>query len=335
VKIRPPVKNVSLYILTRAGKLAAILVVVCLAAFLLTQASPVDPVRAYIGADMLLVGPAQQKIIAEKWGLDRPLGEKLFSWFTNLLKGDFGVSMIYNDAVSSVIAKRFTASLALMLTAWLLSGVIGFFLGLVSGAYAGGAAARVIDLYSYTLASTPAFWLGIVLLTFFSVTLGWTPVGGATPFGILPEEATFWQWLHHLLLPALTLSLVSVANVTLHTKEKVAELMRSDFVTGAVARGERKSGVILHHVARNALLPAVSLQFASIAEIFGGSVLVEQVFSYPGLGKATVEAGVRGDVPLLLGITIFSTIFIFCGNTIADLIYRAVDPRLRSQGGGR
>jgi peptide/nickel transport system permease protein len=170
--------------------------------------------------------------------------------------------------------------------------------------------------------------MGMVLLSIFSVSLGITPICGAYPPGISSSEATVWQYILHLLLPAATLSLIGIAQIALHTREKMIDAMNSNYALFAIAQGNSRVGVALHHALRNVALPAITLQFASLGELFGGSVLAEQVFSYPGLGKATVEAGVRGDIPLLLGIALFSALFVFVGNTIADLLYFRLDPRI-------
>ncbi len=309
-------------------RMLVLLGLVSLFSFILVANSPIDPVDAYIGADMMLVGDAQRALIAEKWGLNRPLHERFFSWAGQVVRGDLGHSTVYNEPVSRVIVKRFQNSLALMGTAWLLSGFIGFVAGVVAGVWEGRFIDRVIRIYALTLASTPAFWLGIVLLVIFSVQLGWTPLCGAAPPGMDPNAITFAQRVHHLILPALTLSIIGIAAIAMHTREKVIEAMQSDYVLFARAQGEGTFGLIVHHVLRNAALPAITLQFASLGELFGGSVLAEQVFAYPGLGRATVAAGIRGDVPLLLGIVLFTTLFVSMGNALADLLYRVVDPRI-------
>ncbi len=309
-------------------KLFIVLSLVSVFSFVIVQHSPINPVNAYVGADMLLISTAQKELIAKKWGLDQPPLTRFFHWISQLAKGDFGVSMVYNEPVINVIGRRFMVSIWLMLIAWVLSGVIGFFLGILSGMYNGSVTDRIIVLYSYTIASTPTFWLGIILLMVFSVYLGVTPISGAIPAGVMPDQATFLQRVHHIILPALSLSVISTANVTLHTRDKVKEILKTDYVLFARAQGETDYGIARHHIFRNALIPAITLQFASIGEIFGGAVFAEQVFSYPGLGRASIEAGIRGDVPLLLGIVIFSTIFIFTGNAIADLIYEKIDPRI-------
>ncbi len=130
-------------------------------------------------------------------------------------------------------------------------------------------------------------------------------------------------------LPALTLSVIGIAPIALHTRQKLLDVLASDYILFARARGERGFWLFWRHGLRAVALPAVTLQFTGFSELFGGAVLAEQVFSYPGLGQATVEAGLRGDVPLLLGIVLFSAVLVFTGNTVADLIYRAIDPRIR------
>jgi peptide/nickel transport system permease protein len=317
------------FCLGKLGRLALILCLVSVLAFTLVSLSPVDPVNAYIGIDRMQISREQEQRIIKRWGLDRPAPERFGIWAGRVIRGDLGQSMIFNEPVITVIGKRFVTSLWLMASAWLLSGLLGFVLGVTAGTNRNSLADRIIRLYSYTLASTPSFWMGLVLLAVFSVSLGWTPICCATPPGVSPEDATLWQRLHHLILPAATLSLIGVAQIALHTREKTIDAMNSEYALFALAQGESRTGVAWRHAVRNVALPAVTLQFASLGELFGGSVLAEQVFSYPGLGQATVEAGIRGDVPLLLGITLFSAVFVFAGNLIADILYGVLDPRIR------
>ena len=169
----------------------------------------------------------------------------------------------------------------------------------------------------------------MVLLALLSVKMGWFPICCAGPLGVPPDAVTWPQRLYHLILPAMTLSIIGVAQIALHTREKMIDVFMSDYALYARALGEKRLGIAWRHGLRNALLPAVTLQFANLGELFGGAVLAEQVFNYPGLGRTTVEAGVRGDVPLLLGIAICATLFVVLGNAIADLLYRLIDPRIR------
>lgn len=325
----------SLFIRWAAGKLFRILMLLaalCVISFVLLSHSPIDPVQAYVGADMMRVSPEQRENIAEHWGLNKPPLERFYKWGTALVHGDLGMSMIYRSPVSQVIAERFAASLALMALSWVLSGVLGFVLGIVAAMNQGTLLDRGIKWYCLTLASTPTFWLGLLLVMVFSVKLGWFPVGLGAPAGLAAEDVTFFSRIRHIILPALTLSIIGVASIALHTRQKLIDVLKSDYVLFARAKGKEGWTLLKQHGLRNIMLPALTLQFASFSELFGGSVLAEQVFSYPGLGNATVQAGLRGDLPLLLGIVLFSALFVFTGNLIADLMYLLVDPRIKMSG---
>ena len=271
----------------------------------------------------------QRAEIEDYWGVNDPPVERYLSWLSALLHGDFGTSLLYRRPVIDIIGERFLNSLALMLCSWLLSGVIGFALGCLMGMTRDRLADRVIKKICYLLTSIPTFWLGLLLLLVFAVWLGWFPVGFSTPIGMLNSEVSVWQRLYHLFLPALTLSLMSFANIALHTRQKLIDVMESEYVLFARARGEGSWSLLRRHGLRNILLPALTLQFASFSELFGGSVLAENVFSYPGLGSAVSEAGLNSDVPLLLGVTLFSALFVCAGNLIANLLYGVVDPQIR------
>ena len=301
-----------------------------LVVFALVSMSPIDPVQANVGqAAYVNMSEAKRAQLASYWGVDVPFWERFANWAGALLQGDMGTSLRFNAPVSEVIAHRAANSLALMGIAWLLSGVLGFALGVAAGARRGGALDRVVRSYCFLLASTPTFWLGLLILMVFAVQLGWFPIGFSVPIGVSAADVTLADAAHHLVLPALTLSVTSVANIALHTREKVVDVLESDYVRFARARGESELSVIMHHGLRNVALPAVTLQCAFIPEIFGGSVLVEQVFSYPGLGQAAVTAGLGGDVALLAGIALVSAALVFGGNLLANILYGVLDPRMR------
>lgn len=322
-------KRVLAILAGKTLRLAVLLVALSAFSFWLVSHSPIDPVRAYVGADMLLVGPEQLERITAYWGLNDPPAERFLRWGRAVLSGDFGMSMIFRRPAAEVIRERFYASLPLMGTAWLLSGVVGFALGVGAGARRETWVDRIIKWYCLTIGSTPVFWLAIVLLMVFAVWLGWAPVGLSVPAGVLAPEVTPADRLRHLVLPAVTLSMVGVSNVALFTRQKVVDALASEYVLFARAKGEPEWAILWRHVLRNVVLPAVTLHFAGLSELFGGSVLAEQVFAYPGLGQAIVQAGLRSDIPLLLGAVICGAVFVFAGNLLADVIYTVVDPRIR------
>ena len=301
-----------------------------LVVFALVSMSPIDPVQANVGqAAYVNMSEAKRAQLASYWGGDVPFWERFANWVGALLQGDMGTSLRFNAPVSEVIAHRAANSLALMGIAWLLGGALGFALGVAAGARRGGALDRVVRSYCFLLASTPTFWLGLLILMVFAVQLGWFPIGFSVPIGVSAADVTLADAVHHLVLPALTLSVTGVANIALHTREKVVDVLESDYVRFARARGESELSVIVHHGLRNVALPAVTLQCAFVSEVFGGSVLVEQVFSYPGLGQAAVTAGLGGDVALLAGIALVSAALVFGGNLLANILYGVLDPRMR------
>ena len=318
------------YLARHIVRFALLMLAVGLVVFALVSMSPIDPVQANVGqAAYVNMSEAKRAQLASYWGGDVPFWERFANWAGALLQGDMGTSLRFNAPVSEVIAHRAANSLALMGIAWLLSGVLGFALGVASGARRGGALDRVVRSYCFLLASTPTFWLGLLILMVFAVQLGWFPIGFSVPIGVSAADVTLADAAHHLVLPALTLSVTGVANIALHTREKVVDVLESDYVRFARARGESELSVIMHHGLRNVALPAVTLQCAFISEIFGGSVLVEQVFSYPGLGQAAVTAGLSGDVALLAGIALVSAALVFGGNLLANILYGVLDPRMR------
>lgn len=303
---------------------------VSLLTFLLMWASPLDPLQTNVGQTAL--GSMTQEQIAELeayWGVDTPPAQRYLGWLGGVLHGDFGTSLLYRQPVLTVIGERLANSVGLMATAWIISGILGLFLGMLAGAYRNRWPDRVIRGYCLLISSTPAFWLAILLLMIFAVELGWLPVGLSVPMGLQADSVTFVDRLRHGILPVLTLSMTGVANIALHTREKLIEVLSLDYILFAKARGESQTSILLRHGLRNVSLPAITLQFASISEIIGGSVLVEQVFSYPGLGQAAVTAGLGSDLPLLLGITVITAAIVFVGNLAADLLYGVIDPKIR------
>ncbi len=310
-------------------RMITLLLAVSVISFALISASPIDPVRQYILGLGSAVSPEQRAQIERYWGVNEQPVTRYLHWLADLLQGNFGESSLYRRPVAEVIGERFLNSLTLMLCAWILSGVIGFLMGCLMGLYKDRWPDRALKKICYLLSTVPTFWLGLLFLLVFAVWIPLFPIGFSAPVGLKSGEVTLWQKLHHLILPALTLSLTSFANVALHTRQKLVDVMGSEYVLFAKARGEGKWTILKRHGVRNVLLPAITLQFASFAELFGGSVMAENVFSYPGLGSAVSAAGLSGDVPLLLGITLFSTMFVCCGNLIANLLYGVVDPRIR------
>lgn len=314
-------------------RMILLLVAVSIVTFALVSVSPIDPLQANVGQAALgSMSEAQKEKLRSYWGVDEPPVQRYFNWAKDAVRGDFGSSLLYRQPVTKVIAAKLAGSMFLMGLAWIISGLLGFVLGVISGVLRGSAADKFIKGYCLVIASTPAFWLALLLLIIFSVWLKVLPIGLSVPVGVEAGGVTFLDRVRHAVLPAAALSITGISNIALHTREKMVDIMESDYVMFARTRGESTWSIVRRHGLRNVLLPAMTLQFASISEIIGGSVLVEQVFSYPGLGQAAVAAGTGSDVPLLMGITLVTAVVVFLGNFVANLLYGVVDPRIRRGG---
>lgn len=323
------VKRLLHIVLSYGVRMITLLLAVSIISFTLIALSPLDPVQQYITSLGTAVSPEQRAQIEEYWGVGKPPVERYLSWLGKVLEGNLGESLVYRRPVKEIISERFMNSLALMFSSWLLSGLTGFALGSIMGMYRDKKPDRILKRICYIISSIPTFWLGLLFLLFFGVKLGWFPIGFSSPIGILSEDVTLGEKIYHLILPSFTLSLMSFAEIALHTREKLISVLESEYVLFASARGEGRWTILFRHGLRNILIPVLTLQFSSFAELFGGSVMAENVFSYPGLGNTAVSAGMAGDVPLLLGITLFSALFVSAGNMAANLLYGVVDPRIR------
>lgn len=316
------------YIAGTVFRMLTLLVAVSILSFVLVAASPIDPLTAYIGTNSTLSQEAKAEI-AGHWGLNDPPAQRFTAWAGNFIKGDWGTSISFKKPVKKVIGERFSYSVVLMLIAWAVSGILGFLAGILAAVKKGSVWDRLLKTFCLALQSAPTFWVGLLVLSLFAVRLGWFPIGLAAPMGKLAEDVTLTDRIYHLVLPALTLSVLGISKITLYTRQKLIEIMNSDFILFAKARGESTRQLVLRHGLRNIALPAVTVQFAAFSELFGGIALAESVFSYPGIGSALTTAGLSGDVPLLLGIAVFSAIFVFAGNLIANLLYGMLDPRIK------
>ncbi len=316
------------FIVKKILRLILLLVGVSILSFLLLKYSPVDPVMASAEYDTSLT-PEQYQKIAEYYGLDKPVVTQYVIWLKNFISGNLGTSLVYRKPVIDIIHERAGASFVLMGLSWALSGIIGFLLGTLAAFKRGKIFDRIVKWFSYLQVSVPTFWIGLLFLLIFAVKLKWFPIGISSPIGVVSGQVTFADKVRHLILPVFTLSVLGIANVTLHTREKMIDVLNSEYVTFAKARGENNLEIFKHHCVRNAIVPAITLHFSYFGELFGGSVLAEQVFSYPGLGSTLTQAGLKGDSPLLLAIVIIGAVFVFVGNMLADICNGILNPNLR------
>ena len=219
--------------------LILLLLAVSLVSFLLVSMSPVDPLQTNVGQTALgSMAPEQIEKLQAYWGVGVPVWKRFFNWISGICHGDFGISLLYRRPVLEVIAEKASASVWLLLSAWLFSGIVGIFLGIAAAAKRGKWADRLITGYCIVIAGTPSFWLALVLLLLFTVQLPVFPIGFSVPVGMAADEVSLADRLYHAFLPACTLGLTGISSIAMHTREKVIEILESDYVLYARARGE-------------------------------------------------------------------------------------------------
>ena len=224
-------------------------------------------------------------------GLNAPPTERYLNWLSAILRGDMGVSLLYRQPVACIISERFINTFALMMTSWILSGIIGFVLGCVMGICQGKWVDSIIKRICLVLCSVPTFWLGLVFLLIFSVWLGWFPIGFSSPIGIADTDVSIWQRLYHLVLPALTLSFISFANVALHTRQKLIDVLESDYVLFARARGNDTWTIMKRHGFRNILLPAITYSLPPLQSSLVAASLLKMYFHIRDLARQSLPPG--------------------------------------------
>ena len=302
--------------------------IVIVGAFLLLEAAPGDAADAYLlsigGAD-----PALLQSLRESYGLDQTAFARLRLYLAALGRFDLGWSVIFNRPVVDVIAERLPATLWLMGSATALSFAVGSALGVLAGARPGSATDRSLSIGSLALYAVPNFWLGLVLSVIFAVQLRWFPTSGIETIASGKEgfsRALDIAW--HLVLPVASLAFVYLALFLRMMRAGMAEAWRQDYTLAARAKGLARRRIVLRHVARNALLPVVTMLGLQAATMLGGSVVIENVFAIPGFGRLAQEAVAGRDAPLLTGIIIVSALLVLAVNLIVDIAYALLDPRV-------
>ncbi|NEK84211.1 ABC transporter permease [Blastococcus saxobsidens] len=309
------------YLLRRVGQSAVVLAGVSVIVFALVHLVPGDPVRLALGTRF---SQESYDALRERSGLDQPLVEQFFGWAGRALTGDLGVSFRSGETVTSQIAERLPATLTLAFASILVALLIAIPLGTVSALRPRSVIDRVATVISQFGISVPDFWMGIVLILVFAGTLGWLPSGGYVPISEDPGA-----WFSRLLMPALVTGVVSGSVITRFVRSSVLEALGSDHVRTAQAKGLPTRQVFTWHVLRNALLPLVTVTGVQLAYLLSGVVVVEIVFSWPGLGQLALQAVQARDYPVLQGaILLFALVFLVI-NLVVDLLYTAIDPRIR------
>ncbi|WP_226961389.1 MULTISPECIES: ABC transporter permease [Streptomyces] len=302
-----------------------VLVVVTLGMFAVAAASPFDPVRRYVG-DGSSASQETLDALRENLSPDGTFVEQWWSWLTSVLGGDLGQSLALRQPVSQVIAERVGWSLLLCAVAFVGSVLLGCALGVLAARREGGWLDRAVTSLSYTLQAAPPFWLALLAIWLFALQLDVLPAGGLTEAG--ESTVTAGSLLRHLALPAAVLTISQTPWFALYVRQGVGDALHEDPVRGARARGVSERTVLLGHALRSGLLPVLTLVGTRIPELITGALLVETVFSWPGIASATVRAATSTDFPLLAALTALSALAVLAGNLLADLLYGLADPRV-------
>jgi peptide/nickel transport system permease protein len=320
--------SIVAFVLRRLLHALPLLVCVIVFNFFLIHLAPGDPIQALVGEF-----PAPESYIAEMrkvFGLDQPLYIQLLLYLKNILTGDLGFSFYYRQPVLSVILDRVPATLQLMVPALIFSAVIGILLGILSARKPYSVADHTISVFALFGYCVPAFWLGQMLMAAFAIELGWLPSQGIKTVGVDFEGfSLLLDRAAHVALPFAALAVRHLAVNARMMRSSMLEVAYEDFVTVARAKGLDEKDVIARHMVPNALMPVVTIIGVDIGFLFTGSVLVETVFGWPGIGRLMYESIVKRDYPVLMGNFLITTALVVIVNLIVDLIYVWLDPRVK------
>ena len=321
--------SAMLAMLRRAGWAAALLLAVLVLNFVLMHLAPGDVADTIAGS----MGGADAETMARiraDYGLDRPLWAQLVDYVGGVLRGDLGHSFFFNRPVTELVLERLPATLLLVVTAQLLALAVGVLLGVISARRPNGLWSHLVTLLALFGYSAPVFWTGIMLLIAFSLLVPIFPVAGmqdVTLTGNAFERAL--DVAHHMVLPVITLASIFLALYSRLCRASMMETLGADFIRTARAKGLGESQVVVKHALKSSLGPVVTLAGLQFSAVVSGAVLVEAVFSWPGLGSLALQSIVARDTPTILGILFFSALVVIVGNLATDLVLRAIDPRIR------
>ena len=274
-----------------------------------------DPVSIMLPPDAM---PKDAEKLTKKFGLDKPLTVQYVNFIKNAVRGDFGLSFRYGEPAVDVLFVRLPASLQLGVVAFLMSVVIGLTIGIMSAVKPDSLIDRFGRVFALAGMSLPSFWVGVMLILFFGVTLRWLPISGrGTPL--------------HYLMPAFCMSLYPVALITRLSRSAMLDALKSDYIVMARIKGVPEYYVILLHAFKNAAIPVVTIIFGVFGGLILGSVIVETIFSWPGIGRLVIQSFFSRDYPVVQVFVLFVTFMVVTLNLIVDIVYAYIDPRIRYQ----
>ena len=309
------------FLIRRLAGAILVLVLVSLMSFALIWLVPGDPAAAFLDASAT---PDQVAKLRSALGLDLSLPQQMFGWYGRILSGDLGQSILLNRSVTAALIERLPVTLSLAALALAFAVFFGVAAGIVAAVNHNRWPDQAVMTTALLGLSVPDFWLGLVMVLVFAVSLGWLPSGGFTPFLQSPTE-----WLRGMVLPALTLGLVQVGFIARMARASMLDTLSQHYVRTADAKGLAKLHVVLRHALPNAMIPILTVIGIVSGALLGGAVIVEQVFSIPGIGRLIVGAIASRDFPVLQGGLLFLAVVYLAINLVVDILYAVVDPRVR------
>lgn len=309
----------------------ALMLAVVVLNFVLVHSAPGDPVETIAGASGGMSDALKAELRA-KYGLDHPLPVQLGVYLGQIATGDLGYSYFFNLPVSGLIAERLPATLLLVLTAVGAAFLLGTTLGVLASRRPNGLLSQAITALSLVGFSAPVFWTGMMLVILLAAVVPLFPVSGIRSADSSASGLADWlDVAHHLVLPALTLALVYLAQYSRLARASMLDVLGSDYIRTARAKGLADRIVLYKHALRNAVLPVITMLGLQFGNVVAGAVLVETVFNWPGLGRLAFESVLRRDYPTILGVLLFSSMVVVVMNLLTDFVYRLIDPRIKTQ----
>ncbi|KMK74961.1 diguanylate cyclase [Alkalihalobacillus pseudalcaliphilus] len=283
----------------------------------------------FVDSDPNLTAERKAELYA-LYGFDQPIYIRYFIWIGNLFQGDLGYSLQFQRPVTEVLGNYIWSSFIVALASLFLTWLIAVIIGVVSATKQYSLFDSVVTVLVFAAMATPSFFLGLILIKFFAVDLGWLPAGGMITTG---SDLSGWDYFidvaEHMILPVLVLTMLGIGGLTRYFRTNMLEVIKQDFVRTARAKGLKEKVVIYKHALRNAMLPAITLFAFELPALFSGAIITEQIFNWPGIGAIYMQAFTVRDYPLLMGFTMFIALLTVISNLIADILYGVADPRVR------
>ncbi|MBU5349560.1 ABC transporter permease [Paenibacillus lautus] len=315
------------YIIRRLLQIIPTLIGISILIFAISSLVPGDYITAVNNPTMTAEKAAQ---LREIYGLDKPPVERYLTWVGNMLKGNLGDSLVHKQPVTTVMNNYVWNSFFIAIFSLILSWIIAAFAGVFSAKFQYSLFDKIITLLVFLCMSLPSFFIGLLLIKVFALDLGWFPVGTMKTSGL--NGSTWDQMIDiawHMFLPVTVLTMLSTGGLTRYFRTSMLEVIRQDYIRTARAKGLKERTVIFKHALRNAMLPAITLMGFELPSLFGGAIIMEKIFIWPGVGQVYLESINMRDYPFMLGFTVFISVLTLLGNLLSDVLYGAADPRIR------